>query len=49
MEDAMANTILKELREFRTENNKSWEENTKTLAGMNERITALEEGRKKIE
>ena len=117
MEDAMANTILKELREFRTENNKRWEENdkrweqnekrweendrrweqnekrwkendrrweqnekrwqennkrwqennekwnenqqlwkannirweenTKTLAGMNERITALEEGRKK--
>lgn len=82
MEDAMANTILKELREFRTENNKRWEENdkrweendkrwqennekwnenqqlwkantirweenTKTLAGMNKRITALEEGRKK--
>lgn len=64
----MANVILKELREFRTENNKRWEENdrrweendkrweenskcwkedTKTLAGMNERITALEEGRKK--
>lgn len=54
MEDTMANTILKELREFRAENNKRWEandkrweENTKTLAGMNERITALEEGRKK--
>ena len=29
MEDAMANTILKELREFRTENNKRWEENDK--------------------
>lgn len=78
----MANTILKELREFRTENNKRWEENdkrweendrrweqnekrweenekrwqqnekrweenTKTLAGMDKRITALEEGRKK--
>lgn len=64
----MANTILKELREFRAENNKRWEandkrweendkrweendkrweENAKTLAGMNERISALEEGRKK--
>lgn len=68
MEDTMANTILKELREFRAENNKRWEandkrweendkrweendkrweENAKTLAGMNERISALEEGRKK--
>ena len=28
------------------ENTKRWEENTKTLAGMNQRITALEEGRK---
>lgn len=43
----MANTILKELREFRTENNKRWNENTKTLTGMEKRITALEEGRKK--
>lgn len=71
----MANMILKELREFRTENNKRWEDNnkrweknekrweendkrweenekrweinTKTLAGTNERISALEEGRKK--
>ncbi len=61
MEDAMANTILRELREFREENNKRWEANDKrweenerrwndnaiTLAGMKERITALEEGRKK--
>lgn len=89
MEDTMANTILKELREFREENNKRWEandkrweqndkrweendrrweqnekrweenekrwkengerweENTKVLMGMNERITALEDGRKK--
>lgn len=29
MEDVMANTILKELREFREENNKKWEENDK--------------------
>jgi chromosome segregation ATPase len=29
MEDTMAITILKELREFRTENNKRWEENDK--------------------
>lgn len=54
MEDAVANTLLKELREFRAENNKRWDdndkrwdENTKILAGMNQRITLLEEGRKK--
>lgn len=29
MEDVMANTILKELREFRQENNEKWEENDK--------------------
>lgn len=29
MEEVMANTILKELREFREENNKKWEENDK--------------------
>lgn len=29
MEDTMANTILKELREFRAENNKRWEANDK--------------------
>lgn len=29
MEDAMTNTILKELREFRAENNKRWEANDK--------------------
>ena len=29
------------------ENGKRWEKNTKTLEGMNERITALEAGRKK--
>jgi chromosome segregation ATPase len=29
MDDVMANTILKELREFRTENNKRWDENDK--------------------
>ena len=47
MEDTMANILLKELREFRTENNKRWDENTKVLVDMNERITLLEEGRKK--
>lgn len=29
MEDVMVNTILKELREFREENNKKWKENEK--------------------
>ncbi len=29
MEDAVASTILNELREFRTENDKRWEENDK--------------------
>ena len=47
MDDAMANTILNELREFRAENNKRWEENTNILSQMNNRIVALEEGRKK--
>ncbi len=54
MEGAMENTILKELREFRAENNKRWgenekrfQENAKVLSGMDDRISALEKGRKR--
>lgn len=47
MENTIAITILKELREFKAENNKRWEENDKTLQEMNERIVELEESRKK--
>lgn len=82
MEDGVATIVLKELREFRAENNKRWEENDKrweqnekrwqendkrweqnesrwkensqlwrenttALQGMNNRITALEDARKK--
>ena len=51
-ENVMMNTILKELREFRTENNKRWEENDKRweandkkIEQMNARLTRLEDAR----
>lgn len=39
--------ILKENSKKWEENDKKWNENTKILGGINERLTALEEGRKK--
>lgn len=54
MENSIEITILKELRELKAESNKRWEENekrwkqnTEILQGMNQRIVALEEGRKR--
>ena len=41
------NKCWKENQQLWKQNNSRWEENTKTLAGMDERIAALEEGRKK--
>ena len=49
MQDEVVNTILKELREFRTEenkrweeNNKRWEENDKRWNANDKRLTSLE-------
>ena len=47
MEDTMANVILTELREFRAENNKRWEENSKCFE-QNDIIVALETMQKSI-
>ena len=44
-ETATVNTILQELRKFRTENNKRWEENDKKLETINERVTKIENKR----
>lgn len=40
MEDAMANTILKELREFRAENERRWKENNKRWEANDKRWEA---------
>lgn len=54
MDEAVAKTVLKELREFRAENNKRWEENEKRWTANDEkwkfaekRLINLEEGRQK--
>ena len=39
-------TVLEELRDFRAENNKRWEQNDKKIDSIDERASRLEEGRK---
>ncbi len=53
MQEEVVNTILKELREFRTEENKRWEanekrweENTKVISELNVKVNSLEEATK---
>ena len=43
MQEEVVNTILKELREFRTEENKRWEENDKRWDANDKRLTSLEQ------
>ena len=43
MQEEVVNTILKELREFRTEENKRWEENDKCWDANDKRLTSLEQ------
>ena len=43
MQEEVVNTILKELREFRTEENKRWEENDKRWDANDKSLTSLEQ------
>lgn len=45
MSEEIATTVLKELREFRAENDKRWEENNQKLKDLSVRVTNLEKGR----
>ena len=45
MSEEIAITVLKELREFRAENNERWEVNRKQHEDLSARITSLEKGR----
>ena len=46
MSEEIAITVLKELREFRAENNERWEVNRKQHEDLSARITSLEKGRR---